>query len=100
MASAGAPQPSAILRGHKSQVHAARFIRNNSRLVTGDADGFVAVWDLTIMRARAVWRAHEKTILAVEEWGSERLITYVAPHPEVPGQEPNLNFLATGGTMS
>lgn len=74
------PQPQAILRGHAAQVHAARFIRGNERLVTGDAEGFVVVWDLTVMRARAVWRAHQKTILGIEEWGPERLITYVRIH--------------------
>lgn len=91
MASAGPPQPSAILRGHQSQVHAARFIRNNSRLATGDADGFVVLWDLTIMRPRAVWRAHEKTILAIEEWGPERLVTYApsSPGPALREQLPN-----------
>lgn len=73
----GPPQPQAILRGHAAQVHAARFIRGNERLVTGDAQGFVVVWDLTVMRARAVWRAHQKTILGIEEWGPGRLITYV-----------------------
>lgn len=77
----GPPQPSAILRGHKAQVHAARFIRSNARLVTGDAEGFVVVWDPTIMRARAVWRAHQKTILGIEEWGPGRLITYVCAFP-------------------
>lgn len=74
----GPPQPKAILRGHNAQIHVARFIRNNERLVTGDAEGFMVVWDLTIMRPRAVWRAHQKTILSVEEWGPERLITYVS----------------------
>lgn len=73
----GPPQPQAILRGHAAQVHAACFIRGNERLVTGDAEGFVVVWDLKIMRARAVWRAHQKTILGIEEWGPGRLITYV-----------------------
>lgn len=76
------PQPKAILRGHKAQVHAAAFIRNNSRLVTGDADGFVVVWDLTIMRARAVWQAHTNAILGIVGWQMDRLITYVICHAE------------------
>lgn len=69
-------QPKSILRGHKSQVHAAAFIRRNGRLVTGDADGFVVVWDLTIMRPRAVWRAHSNAILGLAGWGDDRIITY------------------------
>ncbi|TPX09055.1 uncharacterized protein E0L32_001683 [Thyridium curvatum] len=73
---AGPPQPKAVLRGHKAQVHAAAFVRDNQRLLTGDADGFVVAWDLTIMRPRAVWRAHENAILGVAGWGSERVITH------------------------
>lgn len=69
------PAPRAILRGHKAQVHAAVFFRNNERLLTGDASGFVVVWDLTIMRPRAVWRAHEGAILGIKGWGRDKIIT-------------------------
>lgn len=79
MASGARPaQPKSILRGHKAQIHAAAFIRGNERLVTGDADGFVIVWDLTIMRPRAVWRPHTNAILGISGWGTEKIITYVA----------------------
>lgn len=70
------PTPKSILRGHKAQVHAATFIRNNERLVTGDADGFIIAWDLTIMRPRAVWQAHENAILGIAGWGNDRIITH------------------------
>lgn len=70
------PQPKAVLRGHKAQVHAAAFVRSNERLVTGDADGFVVAWDLTIMRPRAVWQAHENAILGISSWGPDRIITH------------------------
>lgn len=70
------PQPKAILRGHKAQVHAATFIRSNERLLTGDADGFVIVWDLSIMRATAVWHAHDNAILGISEWAPDRVITH------------------------
>lgn len=69
------PQPANILRGHKSQIHAASFIRNNGRLVTGDAEGFVVVWNLAIMRPTAAWRAHEGAILGIKGWGNDKLIT-------------------------
>lgn len=69
------PQPKSILRGHRAQVHAAAFIRGNERLVTGDADGFVVVWDLAIMRPRAVWQAHTNAILGARGWGRDRIIT-------------------------
>ena len=70
------PTPKSILRGHKAQVHAVSFIRNNERLVTGDADGFLVAWDLTIMRPRAVWQAHENAILGIAGWGNDRIITH------------------------
>lgn len=69
------PAPKAILRGHKAQVHAATFIRQNERLITGDAEGYVVLWDLTIMRPRAVWRAHESAILGIKGWGDDKIIT-------------------------
>ena len=76
MATDGRPaQPKSILRGHKAQVHAAVFVRANERLLTGDADGFVVAWDLTIMRPRAVWQAHQGAILGIAGWGHARLIT-------------------------
>jgi WD40 repeat protein len=76
MTSEHAPvQPKTVLRGHKAQVHAAAFIRHNERLVTGDAEGFIVVWDLTIMRPRAVWKAHGNAILGVAEWAEDRVIT-------------------------
>ncbi|KAL2152970.1 hypothetical protein VTH82DRAFT_4125 [Thermothelomyces myriococcoides] len=77
MATHGRPaQPKSILRGHKAQVHVAAFVRSNDRLITGDADGFVVAWDLTIMRARAVWQAHGNAILGIAGWGKDRLITH------------------------
>ena len=69
------PQPAYILRGHSSQIHASAFIRSNSRLVTGDAEGWLVLWDLAVKRPVAVWRAHEGSILGVDAWGEERLIT-------------------------
>lgn len=74
------PTPSNILRGHRAQIHAAAFIRNNERLATGDADGYVTLWDLTIMRPRAVWRAHESALLTVKGWGKDRVITHGRDH--------------------
>ncbi|KAF6809174.1 WD repeat-containing protein [Colletotrichum sojae] len=75
-----APQPKSILRGHKAQVHALRFIRGNERLASGDADGFVVLWDLTIMRPTAVWRPHENAILGIQGWGANRIITHGRDH--------------------
>ncbi|KAJ8120994.1 hypothetical protein ONZ43_g2443 [Nemania bipapillata] len=68
-------QPKSVLRGHLTQVHATAFIRQNERLASGDADGFVVLWDLTIMRPRAVWRAHNGAILGISGWGNDKVIT-------------------------
>ncbi|KAI0508692.1 WD repeat-containing protein [Xylaria bambusicola] len=70
-----AAQPKSVLRGHRTQVHATTFVRNNKRLASGDADGFVVLWDLTIMRPRAVWRAHTAAILGISGWGDDKLVT-------------------------
>ncbi|KAK3324368.1 WD40-repeat-containing domain protein [Cercophora scortea] len=69
-------RPKSILRGHKAQVHAAAFIRRNERLLTGDAEGFLVAWDLTIMRPKAVWRPHTSAILGVSGWGPDKIITH------------------------
>ncbi|KAK7222070.1 hypothetical protein V2G26_010073 [Clonostachys chloroleuca] len=80
MAEHNPPTPKNILRGHKAQVHAAAFLRHNSRLATGDADGFVVLWDLTIMRPKVVWRAHENAILGIRSWGHDKVITHGRDH--------------------
>lgn len=67
-------QPSYVLRGHTAQIHAVAFIRANTRLVTGDAEGWLVVWSLATKRATAVWKAHEGSIVGIAEWGPERLI--------------------------
>ena len=68
-------KPSYVFRGHTAQVHAVRIIRSNTRLVTGDANGYVVIWNLESKRPVAVWQAHDKPILGTAEWGMSRLIT-------------------------
>ncbi|DAA72929.1 TPA_exp: Uncharacterized protein A8136_4854 [Trichophyton benhamiae CBS 112371] len=57
--------PTYVLRGHASPIHSLNFYGSNSRLISGDADGWVVVWDVTSKRAVATWKAHEGSILAV-----------------------------------
>lgn len=71
-------QPAYVLRGHAAQIHAVCFMRANSRLVTGDADGWVVIWSLVTKRPVAVWRAHEGTLLGARSWGEDKLITCVS----------------------
>lgn len=70
-------QPSYIFRGHSAAIHSVQIVRQNSRLITGDAEGWVVLWKLESKRPVAVWRAHEATILGTGEWKSDRIITYV-----------------------
>ncbi|KAK1970983.1 WD domain-containing protein [Colletotrichum sublineola] len=74
------PHPKSILRGHKAQVHALTFVRGNERLASGDAEGFVVLWDLTILRPTAVWRPHDNAILGIQGWGDDRIITHGRDH--------------------
>ncbi|KAI7162950.1 WD40 repeat-like protein [Hortaea werneckii] len=69
-------QPSYILRGHTAQVHSVLFLRENLRLLSGDADGWVVLWDVPIKRPVAVWRAHKSTILGLGSWGKSKIITH------------------------
>ncbi|PQE10199.1 hypothetical protein CJF32_00000748 [Rutstroemia sp. NJR-2017a WRK4] len=72
------PQPSYVLRGHSHPIHATTFLRNNTRLLTGDADGWIVLWSTETRRAVAVWRAHEpgSSVLGMGIWGEEDIITH------------------------
>lgn len=67
-------QPAYILRGHTAQIHSVHFFRQNLRLLTGDADGWVVLWDVPIKRPVVVWKPHEATVLGLGSWG-EKIIT-------------------------
>jgi hypothetical protein len=75
--------------GHKDErdtctsspiIHPARTYRSNpccavSRLLTGDADGWVILWHTTSKRAVVVWRAHNHSILGFAAWAQDKIIT-------------------------
>ncbi|KAK8161993.1 quinon protein alcohol dehydrogenase-like superfamily [Phyllosticta citrichinensis] len=67
--------PVYVLRGHAAPIHAVRFVRRNSRLLTGDADGWLVVWNLASKRPAAVWRPHSATILGLDA-DQDRIITH------------------------
>ncbi|KLJ11527.1 hypothetical protein EMPG_13282 [Blastomyces silverae] len=58
--------PVYVLRGHGSPIHALHFYSMNSRLISGDAEGWVVVWNMSTKRAVASWKAHESAVLGVE----------------------------------
>ncbi|KAL9105904.1 MAG: hypothetical protein Q9187_008643 [Circinaria calcarea] len=67
-------QPTYVLRGHASQIHALHFYKGN--LLTADAEGWLVSWGLAYKRPVAVWRAHEDAILGLATWGEDRIITH------------------------
>ncbi|KAK5165049.1 Astra associated protein 1 Asa1 [Saxophila tyrrhenica] len=69
-------QPAYVLRGHTAQIHSVHFLRNNLRLLSGDAEGWVALWDVPIRRPVAVWKAHQDVNLGVGSWGDDKIITH------------------------
>lgn len=69
-------QPVYILRGHIAAIHSLLFLRQNSRLLSGDADGFVVLWSLAHKRPSVVWRAHQGSILGFGTWSDDRIITH------------------------
>ncbi|KAK0345111.1 Astra associated protein 1 Asa1 [Friedmanniomyces endolithicus] len=69
-------QPVYVLRGHTAQVHAVHFLRQNLRLLSGDADGWVVLWNVPIRRPVAVWRAHKGAVLGLGSWDDDRIITH------------------------
>ena len=78
--------PVYVLRGHASAIHALCFYSGNSRLLSGDADGWVVVWDTSTKRPVAAWKAHDAAVLGVQgvhmmgsggsDWET-RILTYV-----------------------
>ncbi|KKK13324.1 hypothetical protein ARAM_001991 [Aspergillus rambellii] len=61
--------PTYILRGHVAPIHALQIFNTNLRIVSGDADGWIIVWDLVFKRPIAVWKAHEGAVLEVKGFG-------------------------------
>ncbi|OCK78945.1 ASTRA-associated protein 1 [Lepidopterella palustris CBS 459.81] len=69
-------QPTYIFRGHTSHIHCVQIVRQNSRLLTGDADGWIVLWSLASKRPVAVWQGHDAAILGIAEWGPEKLLSH------------------------
>lgn len=68
-------QPTYVLRGHNAQIHSICFVRHNKRLLTGDAEGWLVLWNVFTKRPVAVWRAHKGAILGLDVWGEDKIIT-------------------------
>lgn len=71
----GPATPVYILRGHASPIHALNIFAKNLRLVSGDANGWVVIWDLVTKRPTTVWKAHAGAVLEVRGFTYESGIT-------------------------
>jgi hypothetical protein len=58
--------PVYILRGHGASIHALHIYNQNLRLISGDANGWIVIWDLVTKRPVAVWKAHAGAVLEVK----------------------------------
>ena len=55
--------PTYILRGHAAPIHALHLFANNLRLISGDAEGWIVIWDMVSKRPVASWKAHAGAVL-------------------------------------
>ncbi|KAG0157388.1 hypothetical protein PDIDSM_4573 [Penicillium digitatum] len=76
--------PKYILRGHASPIHALHIYSRNLRLVSGDANGWIVVWDLVTKRPVTAWKAHEGDILEARGYnvgsGATEIYTHGRDH--------------------
>lgn len=66
----GPATPVYILRGHAAPIHALHIFSRNLRLVSGDAEGWIVIWDLVSKRPVTVWKAHEGAVLEVKAFNT------------------------------
>lgn len=55
--------PTYILRGHAAPIHALHLFAGNLRLISGDSEGWIVVWDMVSKRPVASWKAHGGAVL-------------------------------------
>jgi WD40 repeat protein len=71
-------RPTYILQGHGgSAVHSVRFWRQNSRILTGDSEGYIILWKSYSRRPVSVWRAHKGCILNIDTWNDDKILSFV-----------------------
>ncbi|EYE95780.1 WD40 repeat domain-containing protein [Aspergillus ruber CBS 135680] len=70
--------PTYILRGHASPIHALHLFANNLRLISGDAEGWIIVWDMVSKRPVVSWKAHGGAVLEAKgfEFGGDGTAVY------------------------
>ncbi|CAG8334390.1 unnamed protein product [Penicillium salamii] len=72
--------PVYILRGHNSPIHALHIYNQSLRLISGDANGWIVVWDLVTKRPMAAWKAHAGAVLEVKGFKLGSGVTEIYTH--------------------
>ncbi|KAJ5327502.1 hypothetical protein N7541_009683 [Penicillium brevicompactum] len=72
--------PVYILRGHTAPIHALHIYNQNLRLISGDANGWIVVWDLVTKRPVASWKAHAGAVLEVKGFKLGSGVTEIYTH--------------------
>ncbi|CAG8275032.1 unnamed protein product [Penicillium olsonii] len=75
-----AATPVYILRGHNAPIHALHIYNQNLRLISGDANGWIVVWDLVTKRPVAAWKAHAGAVLEVKGFKLGSGVTEIYTH--------------------
>ncbi|KAI9894623.1 MAG: Guanine nucleotide binding protein (G protein), beta polypeptide 1-like [Vezdaea aestivalis] len=68
--------PTYLLRGHASDISALAFTWQNRVLISSDTDGFVIAWSVAHWRPLAVWKAHDKALIALAPLTPLLLLTH------------------------
>ncbi|KAJ5558622.1 hypothetical protein N7535_008839 [Penicillium sp. DV-2018c] len=74
------PAPVYILRGHASPIHALHIYNQNLRLISGDADGWIVIWNLVNKRPVTAWKAHQGAILEAKGFNVGSGLTEIYTH--------------------
>ncbi|KAJ5747281.1 uncharacterized protein N7511_008977 [Penicillium nucicola] len=72
--------PIYILRGHGAPIHALHIFNQNLRLASGDANGWIVIWDLVTKRPTAVWKAHAGAVLELKGFNFDSGVTEIYTH--------------------
>lgn len=79
--------PAYTLRGHKSSVTTERVVynvgsefREKPYLISGDEDGFIIVWDLTVRRPLLSFHPHTSQVISIRQLPNGLVLTHGRDH--------------------
>ena len=72
-----APTPLHLLRFHTSPVTALARSNDNERIYSADSSGRAVVTSARSLRAITIWNPHSDSVLGIEEWDDEFILTSV-----------------------